>query len=112
MFPASFSLSEILVLSGNAGAGGIAPPASTRISTRMKCVQRHLFHAFVNMLMSCCGLVCMPRCAMGPGRGEAVGPEPAAGAAEGGVPAGDEGTGVLLGQACPCDGCSACPPPA
>ena len=37
----SFSLAEILVLAGTAGAGGMAPPASTMISASMKCVQGH-----------------------------------------------------------------------
>ena len=32
-------LAEILVLDGTAGASGMAPPASTRISARMKCVR-------------------------------------------------------------------------
>ena len=32
-----FTLAEILVLAGNAGAGGMAPPASTRISARLRC---------------------------------------------------------------------------
>ena len=41
-FPARFSLAEILVLTGTAGAGGMAPPTSTMISTRMKCVQGHI----------------------------------------------------------------------
>ena len=31
-----FSLAEILVQAGTAGAGGMAPPISTRISARMK----------------------------------------------------------------------------
>ena len=34
-----FSLAEIPVLAGSAGAGGMAPSASTRISARMKRVQ-------------------------------------------------------------------------
>ena len=37
-----FSLAEILVLAGSAGAGGMAPPASTRISARL---QRFLEHS-------------------------------------------------------------------
>ena len=36
-----FSLAEILVLVGTAGASGMTPPSSTRISARMKCVQEH-----------------------------------------------------------------------
>ena len=36
-----FSLAEILVLACTTGAGGRAPPASTRIYARMKCVQGH-----------------------------------------------------------------------
>ena len=34
-----FSLAEILVLAGTADAGGMAPPTSTRMSARLKCVQ-------------------------------------------------------------------------
>ena len=41
MFPTRFSLAEILVLAGTAGAGGMAPPASTRISARLKRDQEH-----------------------------------------------------------------------
>ena len=36
-----FSLAEILVLDGIAGAGRMASPASTKISARLKCVQGH-----------------------------------------------------------------------
>ena len=36
-----FSLAEILVVAGTAGAGGMAPPTSTRISARMKGFQGH-----------------------------------------------------------------------
>ena len=36
-----FGPAETLVLAGTAGAGGIAPPASTRISARTKRVQGH-----------------------------------------------------------------------
>ena len=36
-----FSLAEILVLAGTTGAGRMAPPASTRISARMKHVLGH-----------------------------------------------------------------------
>ena len=39
--PTRFSLAEILVLAGTAGAGGMAPPTSTRISARMKSGQGH-----------------------------------------------------------------------
>ena len=39
MFPTRFSLAEILVLAGTAGAGGMAPPTSTRISAWLKRVQ-------------------------------------------------------------------------
>ena len=35
------NLAEILVLAGTAGAGGMAPPTSTGISDRLKCVQGH-----------------------------------------------------------------------
>ena len=35
------SLAEILVLAGSAGAGGMAPPASTRFSARLERVQDH-----------------------------------------------------------------------
>ena len=42
VFPTHFSLAEILVLDGTTGAGGMAPPASTRISATMKCVQGHV----------------------------------------------------------------------
>ena len=41
VFPAHSSLAEILVLDGTAAAGRMAPPTSTRISARMKCVQGH-----------------------------------------------------------------------
>ena len=34
-----FRVADILVLAGTADAGGMAPPASTRISARPKCVQ-------------------------------------------------------------------------
>ena len=37
-----FSLAENLELAATAGAGRMAPPASTRISTRIKCVQVHV----------------------------------------------------------------------
>ena len=36
-----FSLEEILVLAGTTGAGGMAPPTSTRISARLKCSGTH-----------------------------------------------------------------------
>ena len=36
--PTFFSLAEILVLDGIAGAGRMAPPTSTRISARLECV--------------------------------------------------------------------------
>ena len=36
-----FSIAEILVRDGTAGAGGMAPTISTRISDRMKCGQGH-----------------------------------------------------------------------
>ena len=36
-----FSLAEIPVRDGTAGGGRMTPPASTRISARMKCVQGH-----------------------------------------------------------------------
>ena len=39
VFPASFSLAEILVLAGTPGAGRMAPPTSNRISARLKRVQ-------------------------------------------------------------------------
>ena len=39
MFPTRFSLAEILVLAGTASAGRMTPPASTRISARLKRVQ-------------------------------------------------------------------------
>ena len=39
VFPTLFSLAEILVLAGTAGAGRMALPASTRIATRLKSVQ-------------------------------------------------------------------------
>ena len=35
------SLAEIMVLAGTAGAGRMAPPDSTRLSSRIKCVQEH-----------------------------------------------------------------------
>ena len=35
--PARFSLVEILVLAGTAGASRMAPPASTRVSDTLKC---------------------------------------------------------------------------
>ena len=38
-----FNHAEILVLTGTAGAGGMAPPASTRISARLECF-RDTFH--------------------------------------------------------------------
>ena len=38
---AAFSHAEILVLAAAAGAGGMAPPTSTRISARLKRVQEH-----------------------------------------------------------------------
>ena len=41
MFTTDFSLAEIVVLAGTAGAGGMTPPTSTRISARMKRVQEH-----------------------------------------------------------------------
>ena len=41
MFPTHCSLAEILVLAGAAGAGGMAPPANTRISARLKRVIGH-----------------------------------------------------------------------
>ena len=41
MFPTRFSLAEILVLVGTAGAGRMALSSSTRISAWMKCVQGH-----------------------------------------------------------------------
>ena len=36
-----FSLAEILVLAGTTGAGGMAPPTSTKISARLKRAQGH-----------------------------------------------------------------------
>ena len=36
-----FSLAEILVLAGIAGAGRMTPPASTRIPARLKCVREN-----------------------------------------------------------------------
>ena len=36
-----FILAGILVLADTAGAGGMAPPASTRIPARLKCVQEY-----------------------------------------------------------------------
>ena len=36
MFPTRFSLAEILVLADTAGASGMAPPTSTRISARLR----------------------------------------------------------------------------
>ena len=42
VFPIGLSLAEILVLVCTAGAGGMAPPASTRISARMKRVQENV----------------------------------------------------------------------
>ena len=41
-----FSLAKILVL---VGAGGMAPPAGTRISARLKGVQGHSSHLAVNV---------------------------------------------------------------
>ena len=49
VLPARFSLAEIQVLAGTAGAGRIAPPTSTRISARLKLVQRHV--SPVNMVL-------------------------------------------------------------
>ena len=40
--PPSLILAEMLVLADAAGAGGMASPASTRISAWMKCVQGHV----------------------------------------------------------------------
>ena len=40
-FPTHFSLAEILVLPGTAGAGGMATPTNTRTSARLKRVQGH-----------------------------------------------------------------------
>ena len=34
-FPSHFSLAELLVLAGTASTGGMAPPASARISARI-----------------------------------------------------------------------------
>ena len=42
VFPTRFSVAEILVLAGTAGAGGMAPPAITSIFARLKCVQGHV----------------------------------------------------------------------
>ena len=39
MLPTRFRLSGILVLAGITGTGGMAPPASTRISARLERVQ-------------------------------------------------------------------------
>ena len=39
--PNSFSLAEILVLGGTAGASGMAPPTSARMSARLKRAQGH-----------------------------------------------------------------------
>ena len=39
-----FILADIVVMDGTAGAGRMAPPISTRIFARMKCVLGHLFH--------------------------------------------------------------------
>ena len=39
--------SNIPVLAGTAGAGGMAPPIRTRISARMKCFQGHISHEHV-----------------------------------------------------------------
>ena len=36
-----FKRAEILLLAGNSGAGGMAPPTNNRISARLKCVQEH-----------------------------------------------------------------------
>ena len=49
-----FQPAEILVLAGTTGAGGMAPPASARISAWMKCVQGH--SSRVNMLAALLGL--------------------------------------------------------
>ena len=38
----TFSLGEMLVLAGTAGAGSMTPPTSTRISARLKCGQGHV----------------------------------------------------------------------
>ena len=46
--PASFTLAEILVLAGTAGASGMAPPTSTRISARLKRVQEHNLRVNIN----------------------------------------------------------------
>ena len=44
-----FIVAEILVLDGTAGAGGMAPPANTRISTRLKRVQGQVSPVFHGM---------------------------------------------------------------
>ena len=59
MFPTRFSLAEIIVLvrAGTAGAGGMPPPASTRIPARLKhdIVPEHSlsvrFHEFVTKVL-------------------------------------------------------------
>ena len=45
---------EILVLPGTAGAGRMAPPTSTRISFRVKCVQRHILPVNITPRISAC----------------------------------------------------------
>ena len=45
-----FSLAEILVLAGTAGAGRMAPPASTGISAMMRCVQGHVSRVYMSAL--------------------------------------------------------------
>ena len=55
-----FSLAEILVLAGTAGAGRIVPPASTRISARMKWVQgpAQFTREHATRRRSCCCMGC------------------------------------------------------
>ena len=49
-----YSLEDIVVLTGTTGAGRMAPPTSTRISARLKCVQQH------SSRVNICSLLCMP----------------------------------------------------
>ena len=51
------SLAEILVLAETAGAGRIAPPTSTSISSGMQCVQEHVSPLRIMQLLAVCQIL-------------------------------------------------------
>ena len=53
MFLNTFQPSRILVLARTTGAGGAAPPSSTKISVRMKRVQKHVSRVDVVLTVQC-----------------------------------------------------------